>query len=146
MMLRFWQMQKLFTQMTKEITKAKGDAANTAATNANAKAEIANTASQTANNAANLANEVATHPPIIIGSTWRYWNTSADAYADTGIAATPYENYLQNTTDDPVLTEAEWSVWSKEQGDFAKQGDYARNKDFGKGKYRGICPKSTRLQ
>lgn len=77
--------------------------------------------------ATNLANEVATHPPIITGSTWHYWDTSTDAYVDTNIAATPYENYLQNTTDDPVLTEAEWSVWSKEQGDFAKeQGELAQ--------------------
>lgn len=44
---------------------------------------------------------------------------------DTGKSA--YQDYFDNTEDDPVLTEAEWSVWSKEQGDFAKeQGNFAK--------------------
>ena len=102
-------------------------AANNAATIANTKAGEANSAAISANNAASLANEVATHPPIITNGTWHFWDTDIDAYVDSGQAATPYENYLQNTTDSPVLTEAEWSVWSKEQGDFAKeQGELAQ--------------------
>jgi len=78
--------------------------------------------------ATNLANEIATHPPVITNGTWYYWNASTNAYVDSDIAATPYESYLQNTTDDPPLTEAQWSLWSKEQGDYAKeQGDYAKD-------------------
>lgn len=115
-------------------------AANEAATNANTKAGKANSAAISANNAASLANEVATHPPIITDGTWWNWDTETNQYVDSGQAATPYENYLQNTTDDPVLTEAEWSVWSKEQGDFAKtQGDYAKEQgEFAQAAREGI--------
>lgn len=102
--------------------------ANEAADLANEKANLANTKATLAQEAADLANEVATHPPVITEGTWHYWNASTNAYIDTEIAATPYESYLQNTTDSPPLSEAAWSVWSKEQGDYAKeQGDYAKN-------------------
>ncbi len=103
------------------------DNAVQATTNANEAAESANTAANSVQESIDLATEVATHPPIIQTGTWWNWNTETNQYVDSGQAATPYENYLQNTTDDPVLTEAEWSVWSKEQGDYAKeQGDFAK--------------------
>ena len=110
------------------LANEKAGLANDAAILANQKAGLANDAAILAQEAADLANEIATHPPVITNGTWHYWNASTNEYVDTNIAATPYENYLQNTTDNPPLSEAAWSVWSKEQGDYAKeQGDYAKN-------------------
>lgn len=74
-----------------------------------------------------ISEELNDHPNIIQNGTWWKWSTETKQYVDSGQAATPYEHYLQNTADSPVLTEAEWSVWSKEQGDYAlEQGDYAK--------------------
>ena len=110
------------------LANEKAGLANDAADLANNKANLANTKATLAQEAADLANEIATHPPVIQSGTWYYWNASTNAYVDTNISATPYENYLQNTTDNPPLTETQWSVWSKEQGNYAKaQGDYAKN-------------------
>ena len=90
-------------------------------------ATLANEKASLADDAANLANEVASHPQKIQTGTWWYWDVDNDIYVDSGIAATPYENYLQFTEDDPPLDEEAWSVYSKEQGDYAKeQGDYAK--------------------
>lgn len=97
-------------------------------------AEVANTAAGLADekalladDAANLANEVASHPQKIQTGTWWYWDVDNDVYVDSGIAATPYENYLQFTEDDPPLDESTWSTYSKTQGDYAReQGDYAK--------------------
>lgn len=111
-----------------ELATTKAGIAQDAADLANDKANLANTKATLAQESADLANEVATHPPVITEGTWHYWDALTNAYVDTNIAATPYENYLQNTTDNPPLTEAQWSVWSKEQGDYAKeQGDYAKD-------------------
>jgi len=94
---------------------------------ANRAAGLADEKASLAEDKANLANEVASHPPKIELGTWWYWDADNNIYVDSGIAATPYENYLQFTEDDPPLDEEAWSIYSKEQGDYAKeQGDYAK--------------------
>jgi len=111
-------------------TQSANDAASLATTKAglaNDAAILANEKASLAEDKANLANEVALHPSKIESGTWWYWDVDNDVYVDSGIAATPYENYLQFTEDDPPLDEEAWSVYSKTQGDYAReQGDYAK--------------------
>ncbi len=94
---------------------------------ANRAAGLADEKASLAEDKANLANEVASHPPKIELGTWWYWDADNNIYVDSGIAATPYENYLQFTEDDPPLDESTWSTYTKTQGDYAKeQGDDAK--------------------
>ena len=81
--------------------------ANNAATNANTKAGLADTA-------AALATEIAEHPDIIVNEYWQKWNTTTNAYENTGIKAkgdtgkSAYQIYYDTTTDTPKLTETQW--------------------------------------
>ena len=81
--------------------------ANNAATNANTKAGLADTA-------ATLAIEVAEHPDTIVNDYWQKWNTTTNAYENTGIKAkgdtgkSAYQIYYDTTTDNPKLTENQW--------------------------------------
>ena len=74
----------------------------------------AETATTNAENAAILAIEVAEHPNTIVNEYWWKWNTTTNAYENTGIKAkgdtgkSAYQIYYDTTTDNPKLTENQW--------------------------------------